>query len=139
MISEKLLRVNEVAEILRVSQMTVIRWCNSGHLPCVKIGVSRRIRESDLDYILDTERGPQKLKVESKLVYEGPPASECGFDCEADEEERRRILKEECEAAKIQIEAIKTKRAASIVKLPEPIFTDFGESTGMFPSGFDIK
>lgn len=137
MITDRLLRVNEVAEILRVSQMTVIRWCNSGHLPCVKIGVSRRIKESDLDYILKSERGPQKLKVsETESVYEGPPADECGFDSEADEEERRKKLKEECEAAKTQIEAMKDKRA-STVKAPEPVVRGFGQSTGMFVSGFD--
>ena len=118
--------------------MTVIRWCNSGHLPCVKIGVSRRIKESDLDCILATERGPQKLKVSvPESVYDGPPASECGFDNEADEEERRRKLKEDCEAAKIQIATIKAQRAARAAKVPEPVIGDFGQSTGMFPSGFD--
>lgn len=49
---DKMLRVGEVAEILRVSSMMVIHWCDSGHLPCIKIGVSRRVRESDLDCIL---------------------------------------------------------------------------------------
>jgi excisionase family DNA binding protein len=108
--SDKLLRVNEVAEILRVSPMTILRWCNNGHLPCIKIGVSRRIRESDLDYILKSERGPQKLKVpEPEPVYNGPSAEELGFDCEADEIARFQELHRLCEEAKPKIEAIRNR------------------------------
>jgi excisionase family DNA binding protein len=38
-----LLTVPEVVAILRVSAMTVYRQCNSGELPCVKVGRSFRI------------------------------------------------------------------------------------------------
>lgn len=135
--ADKLLRVNEVAEILRVSQMTVIRWCNSGHLPCVKIGVSRRIKESDLNCILNSERGPQKLKapVSKRPVYVGPPADECGF--EDNKEEWQKEMNNLCAKAKTEIEVMKAVKA-SAVKTPEPVVSDFkGQSTGKFPSGFD--
>lgn len=141
MISERLLRVNEAADILKVSPMQVLKWCDSGHLPCIKIGGSRRIKEADLEFISSEERGPQKLKAEPKRpVYVGPPADECGFDSAADEEERRRQFKKEWEAAQVQIAAIKAKRA-STAKAPEPVARGFGSQStiGSYPSGFDVK
>lgn len=142
MISDRILRVSDAAEILKVSPMQVIKWCDSGHLPCVKVGVSRRIKEADLEFILPTERGPQKLKVvePERPVYVGPPADECGFDSAADEEERKRQFKIEWEAAMIQIEAIKAKRGTSTAKAPETTARGFGsQSIGMYPSGFDTE
>lgn len=38
-----LLKVPEVAALLRVSNMTVYRQINSGELPCVKVGRSFRV------------------------------------------------------------------------------------------------
>lgn len=142
MITYRLLRVSEVAEILKVNPMRVLEWCDSGHLPCTKVGVSRRIKEEDLEFISTAERGPQKLKAAEpeRPIYDGPPAEECGF--EDDEEERRQKLREEWEAAKIQIEAIKAKRALieSTAKAPDPVIKVFeGQSTGRYPSGFDTK
>lgn len=142
MISDRLLRVNEAAEILKVSPMQVLKWCDSGHLPCTKIGVSRRIKEADLEFISPSERGSQKLKVESERpVYVGPPAEECGFDSEADEIERQKQFKKEWEAAQIQIAAIKAKRAASTAKAPVPVARGFGSqsTTDRYPSGFDTE
>lgn len=134
--SDKLLRVNEVAEILRVSPMTILRWCNSGHLPCIKIGASRRIRESDLEFILKSERGPQKLKAPEpeRPVYVGPPADQNGFDSEADEQARQKELTEKCEELGRRL----TAKKASTVIAPAPLIRITNKpSTGMFPSGFD--
>lgn len=142
MVSDRLLRVGEVADILKVSPMKVIEWCNSGHLPCTKVGGSRRIKEADLEFISPSERGPQKLRVSEpeRPVYVGPPADECGFDSEADEEERRRQFKIEWEAAQVQIAAIKAKRAARVAKAPNPVINNFGsQSTDRYKSGFDTK
>ncbi len=44
--------VSEVAEQLRVSNMTVYRLVQSGDLPAVRIGRSYRIREEDVDRYL---------------------------------------------------------------------------------------
>lgn len=56
----RFLTVGEVAEMLRVSSMTVYRLINSGDLPAVRIGKSFRLREEDVDkYLADryTEAG----------------------------------------------------------------------------------
>lgn len=44
--------VAEVAGQLRVSNMTVYRLVQSGHLPAVRVGRSYRIREEDVDRFL---------------------------------------------------------------------------------------
>jgi excisionase family DNA binding protein len=41
--------VAEVADLLRVSNMTVYRLVQSGQLPAVRVGRSYRIREEDVD------------------------------------------------------------------------------------------
>ncbi len=52
--TERLLRLSEVAEILKVSSKTVSRLAIKGELPSVRFGRSVRVRELDLrEYILD--------------------------------------------------------------------------------------
>lgn len=46
------LTVCEVAQMLRVSNMTVYRLINAGQLPAVRVGKSYRVREEDLDSYL---------------------------------------------------------------------------------------
>lgn len=53
--------VAEVAELLRVSNMTVYRLIRSGELPALRVGKSYRIRANDLETYLasgtvDTEQ-----------------------------------------------------------------------------------
>lgn len=48
----RLLTPNEVAELLRVSAMTVYRLIKAGDLPAARIGKSFRIREADVDAYL---------------------------------------------------------------------------------------
>jgi excisionase family DNA binding protein len=47
--------VNEVAAMLRVSNMTVYRLVQAGQLPAVRIGRSYRIREEDVDRYLGAQ------------------------------------------------------------------------------------
>lgn len=49
---EKLLTIEEVADILRVSTRTIIRYIESGKLKASKIGVWR-IKESDVYLFLE--------------------------------------------------------------------------------------
>jgi excisionase family DNA binding protein len=50
--SNRLLTVNEVAGILRVSNMTVYRLVKSGQIPAIRVGKNYRIKESDVnDYL----------------------------------------------------------------------------------------
>jgi excisionase family DNA binding protein len=51
-ISNKLLTVNEVANILRVSNMTVYRLVKSGQIPAIRVGKNYRIKESDVNKYL---------------------------------------------------------------------------------------
>ena len=44
--------VAEVADLLRVSNMTVYRLVQSGQLPAIRVGRSYRLREEDVDRYL---------------------------------------------------------------------------------------
>lgn len=46
--------VNEVAQLMRVSKMTVYRLIKQGELPAVKIGRGYRLREEDVHRYLDS-------------------------------------------------------------------------------------
>jgi len=56
----RLLTVNEVADLLRVSRMTVYRLINQGQIAALRVGHSYRLREDDVDSYLSeryTEAG----------------------------------------------------------------------------------
>jgi excisionase family DNA binding protein len=48
----RFLTVQEVADLMRVSTMTVYRLIKSGDLPAVRVGRSFRVREADVDTYL---------------------------------------------------------------------------------------
>lgn len=50
---DRLLTVGEVADHMRVSNMTVYRLIKSGALPAIRVGKNYRIRASDLSSYLD--------------------------------------------------------------------------------------
>jgi excisionase family DNA binding protein len=52
--TEQLLTVPEVAERLRVTTMTIYRWIEEGRLPAMQIGKHYRIREADLDEVIES-------------------------------------------------------------------------------------
>jgi len=52
-VSNKLLTVNEVAKILRVSNMTVYRLVKSKQIPAIRVGKNYRIKEKDVEIYLD--------------------------------------------------------------------------------------
>lgn len=47
-----LLTVSEVADLMRVSNMTVYRLIKSGQLKAIRVGKNYRIRESEVDRYL---------------------------------------------------------------------------------------
>lgn len=53
---DRLHTVAEVAEHMRVSNMTVYRLIKSGAIPAVRVGKSYRIRHRDLEAYLDSSR-----------------------------------------------------------------------------------
>lgn len=50
-----LLTVAEVAEMLRVSTMTVYRLIRTGELPAVRVGRSYRVKQADLERYLEEQ------------------------------------------------------------------------------------
>ena len=48
----RLLTVNEVADLLRVSRMTVYRPIKEGQIKALRVGRSYRLREDDVDEYL---------------------------------------------------------------------------------------
>ena len=56
-VSNKLLTVNEVAKILRVSNMTVYRLVKNKQIPAIRVGKNYRIKEIDVDKYLDRGSG----------------------------------------------------------------------------------
>lgn len=50
---EQLLTIDEAAELLKVSKMTLYRWDKEDVLKKVEIGGKRRYRKSDIDRLID--------------------------------------------------------------------------------------
>jgi excisionase family DNA binding protein len=48
----RFLTVNEVADLLRVSSMTIYRLIKDGEIAAVRVGKSYRLREDDVDAFL---------------------------------------------------------------------------------------
>jgi len=57
-VGDRLLTVGEVADIMRVSNMTVYRLIKSGQIGAIRVGKNYRIRESEVDRYL-SERSVQ--------------------------------------------------------------------------------
>ena len=57
----RFLTVQEVADIMRVSTMTVYRIIKSGELPAVRVGRSFRVRDVDVDTYLGTALHASRL------------------------------------------------------------------------------
>ena len=54
---DKLLTRTEVQEILRISQSKIYRLIQENKIPSIRVGKTYRIRRSDLDEYLETEKG----------------------------------------------------------------------------------
>ena len=62
---DELLEVPHIARYLKVSEVTVYRWCKQGRLPCLKLGHSWRVRRSALEDFL--ERGEHSASLFGQL------------------------------------------------------------------------
>ena len=70
----ELLSVEEVAEYLNVSAVTVYRWCKEGRLPCIRIGKLWRVRREALEDFLQHSEHPTTLLSERlRLVLDVLP------------------------------------------------------------------
>lgn len=62
-VGERLLTVGEVAQTMRVSNMTIYRLIKSGQLPAIRVGKNYRIRESDMNrYLAERSVNPPNGK-----------------------------------------------------------------------------
>ena len=50
---DKLLTIQEVAEVLKIAQSTIRRWLNEGKMKGVKLGRQWRVKQSELDRIIE--------------------------------------------------------------------------------------
>jgi len=92
--SEKLLTVDEVAEILRVSPSTVYRRIQAGELPAIKLGHRQvRIKQEDLDAYIEAHRITSTeftlSTVEGLSAGVGEPTEQAPVDEETFEREER--------------------------------------------------
>ncbi|HHY76745.1 MAG TPA: helix-turn-helix domain-containing protein [Firmicutes bacterium] len=66
---DELLTTEEVANILKVSPRTILRWIHAGTLAAVKLGEGRRsewrIRRQDLNEYIEARLKPAERKNES--------------------------------------------------------------------------
>ncbi len=62
---DELLEVPQIARYLKVSDVTVYRWCKEGRLPCLKLGRHWRVRRSALDAFM--ERGEHSATLFGRL------------------------------------------------------------------------
>lgn len=53
MAPEEYLTTRQVADLLKLSEITVRRWCHEGRLPAVKLGRAYRIRRADFDRLFE--------------------------------------------------------------------------------------
>jgi excisionase family DNA binding protein len=51
--TDKILKVEELAKFFGVSRKTVWEWCKQGKLPAFKIGKEWKIRQSDLQKVIN--------------------------------------------------------------------------------------
>lgn len=52
--SPRFMTVNEVAEVMRVSKMTVYRLIHAGELPAIRVGKSFRVPQGAVEQLLDS-------------------------------------------------------------------------------------
>jgi len=71
-LENEVLTVKEVAIYLRVSRVTVWRWCQRGTLPALRVGRNWRIHREDLLNLLDS---PQPL---SAVPLDSDPTAKDG-------------------------------------------------------------
>ena len=63
---DEIFTAQEAAASLKVSRMTIWRWCSEGKLPAFKLGQGWRIRRLDIDKMIEYElNGGSAIQEES--------------------------------------------------------------------------
>jgi excisionase family DNA binding protein len=66
---DKILGVEDLAKFFGVSDQTIWRWCKSGKLPAFKIGSQWKIRQSDLNRVINQKVSKSKVKIEHPTLF----------------------------------------------------------------------
>jgi excisionase family DNA binding protein len=69
---DELLEVPQISHYLRVSDVTIYRWCREGRLPCLKLGNTWRIRRSALEEFLARGEHSATLVGQLRSLYRVP-------------------------------------------------------------------
>ena len=64
---DKILNVEQLAKFFGVSDQTIWRWCKSGKIPAFKIGSQWKIRQSDLNKIINQKLAAKKSSKQPAL------------------------------------------------------------------------
>jgi excisionase family DNA binding protein len=64
---DKIMNVEQLAKFFGVSSQTIWRWCKSGRLPAFKIGAQWKIRQSDINKIINQKITSKKAKNQAVL------------------------------------------------------------------------
>jgi len=65
--SDKIMNVEQLAKFFGVSNQTIWRWCKSGKLPAFKIGSQWKIRQSDINKIINQKIEKKKASNQATL------------------------------------------------------------------------
>lgn len=64
---DKIMNVEQLAKFFGVSRQTIWRWCKSGKIPAFKIGAQWKIRQSDLNKIINQKLASKKSNKQAAL------------------------------------------------------------------------
>ena len=65
--TDKIMKVEELAKFFGVSNQTIWRWCKAGKLPAFKIGSQWKIRQSDINKVINHKITATKPKIQESL------------------------------------------------------------------------
>jgi len=65
--TDKIMNVEELAKFFGVSNQTIWRWCKAGKLPAFKIGSQWKIRQSDINKVINHKITATKPKIQESL------------------------------------------------------------------------
>jgi excisionase family DNA binding protein len=66
---DKILGVEELAKFFGVSDQTIWRWCKSGKIPAFKIGAQWKIRQSDLNRIINQKLNSRQSNIKHPTLF----------------------------------------------------------------------
>jgi excisionase family DNA binding protein len=66
---DKILGAEELAKFFGVSDQTIWRWCKSGKIPAFKIGSQWKVRQSDLNRIINQKISKKQDAGETPTLF----------------------------------------------------------------------